>query len=149
MKASPIRVISRGVFVPEWGNGAREPNEKITIRHGYLTFAEQQELLHYDDMGVNFAYESRLVAKMIDKEGPNPISNLAVEDEKNKVRQIKTGEDLVNEPALDKLALEVWLHFRTISALDAEGKKKSPSESKSGSKAKTSTAKEDSPATDG
>lgn len=129
MRPNPIRVTKRGVYVPEWGNDSRAESERITIHYRYLTFAEQQELLHMDDLGKNFAYESRVLAKMVDK-----VENLSVDD--GKVRDIKTGEDIVNEPGLDKLALELWLHFRKVSALSDEDKKKSPSESSSGSKEK-------------
>ena len=132
MKPNPIRVTTRGVFVPEWGNDSREESDKIRIHFKFLTFAEQQDLLHYDDVGKTFGYESRLVAKMIEK-----IDNLAVEDESGKVREIKNGQMLVDEPALEKLALETWIHFRGVSALSDEDKKKSQSASNSGSKEKT------------
>ena len=109
--------------MPEWGNEEREEADKIRVHYRFLSFAEQQEELHADDLGRNFAYESRVLARMIGK-----VENLAVEDG-NEVREVKTGADIVAEPAMDKLALELWVTFRNMTAVD---KKKLPSECSSG-----------------
>lgn len=108
---NPIKVTKGGVVVPEWGNGDRPDDEKITVHYHFLTFAEQQALLDPKDLGKSFAYESRVLAAMIDK-----IDNLALDD--GKPRDIKTGADLVDAPGLDGLAMELWLTFRNMTAVD-------------------------------
>lgn len=123
--AEPIKVVRGGVFIPEWGNADRDEKEKIRIHYRFLSFAEQQELLNPAELGKSFAYESRIVARMIER-----VENVKVEDG-NGIRVIDTGEKLVDEPGLDQLALESWLYFRDKTAID---KKKSKSESSSGAK---------------
>ena len=140
MSAQPIRVSRGGTYVPEWGNEDREEAEKIRIHYRFLSFAEQQEELHTDDLGRNFAYESRVLARMIGK-----VENLAVEDDAG-VREIKIGADIVAEPALDKLALELWMRFRSMTAVD---KKKSPLGSSSGQAAKQASESDLKSETDG
>ena len=108
--AQPIKVTKGGVVVPEWGNDGRADDEKIKVHYHFLSFAEQQDLLDPADVGKSFAYESRVLAAMIDK-----IENLEIDD--GKVRAIKTGEDLVKSN-LDKLAMELWITFRNMSAVD-------------------------------
>ena len=44
------------------------------------------------------------------------IDNLSVDD--GKKRDIKDGEALVHEPGLDGLAMELWLTFRNMTAVD-------------------------------
>ncbi|MFW6214132.1 MAG: hypothetical protein ACOC8L_14655 [Spirochaetota bacterium] len=129
--AGAIKVSRGGVYVPEWGNADRGEDEKITVHYRFLGFAEQQELLRPDDVGKNFAYEARVVARMVQR-----IENLSIDDGGG-VRAIKDGEALVAEPGVDELALELWLHFRSLTAVD---KKKSISESASGTKAKRGKA---------
>jgi hypothetical protein len=107
----PIKVTRGGVVVPEWGNDGREDKEKIKVHYRFLTFAEQQELLDPRELGKSFAYESRVLAKMIEK-----IDNLEVDD--GKARKITDGESLVNAPGLDVLAMELWLTFRNMTAVD-------------------------------
>lgn len=127
--AEPIKVSKGGTFTPQWGNDGREDGEKIVVHYRFLSFAEQQELLNSDDIKAkNFAYESRIIARMTTQ-----IDNLTVVDDKGE-RQITTGDELVSEPGVDALAYELWLEFRNKSAVD---KKKSPSASSSGSKAGT------------
>jgi hypothetical protein len=109
--ADPIKVTKGGSIVPEWGNADRPKDEKITVEYRFLTFAEQQEMLDPADLGKSFKYESKLLARMI-----TSITNLSVDD--GKVRQIKTGDDLVAEPGLDGLAMELWLKLRKMSAID-------------------------------
>lgn len=122
----PIKVSKGGTYTPQWGNDGREDGEKIVVHYRFLSFAEQQELLNSDDIKAkNFAYESRIVARMV-----SGIDHLSVEDG-NGVRAITTGDELINEPGLDALAYELWMEFRSKSAVD---KKKSTSASSSGSK---------------
>lgn len=125
--AEAIKVSRGGVYVPEWGNADREEADKIKVYYRFLSFAEQQELLRPEDVGQNFSYESRVIGRMVTK-----VENLSIDD--GKERKIETGEDVINDPALDKLAMEVWLYFRNLSAVD---KKKSKSASGSGSKGST------------
>lgn len=108
----PVKVTRGGSFTPEWGNESREDSEKIRIQYRFLTFAEQQELLNPAELGKSFAYESRVLARMIEK-----VENLSVTDGK-KERKVSTGQELVDEPGLDGLAMECWLHFRTLTAVD-------------------------------
>jgi hypothetical protein len=107
----PIKVARGGTVVPEWGNGDRDDKEKIKVHYRFLTFAEQQELLDPRELGKSFAYESRVLAKMIEK-----IDNLEIDD--GKARKITDGEALVNAPGLDGLAMELWLTFRNMTAVD-------------------------------
>jgi len=125
--AEAIQVSRGGVYVPEWGNADREEAEKIRVHYRFLSFAEQQELLRPEDIGKSFAYESRVLARMIHK-----IENLEVDD--GKQRAITDGGSLVAEPGLDGLAMELWMEFRNRSAIH---KKKSESESSSGDKEST------------
>jgi len=125
--AEAIQVSRGGVYVPEWGNADREEAEKIRVHYRFLSFAEQQELLRPEDIGKSFAYESRVLARMVSK-----IENLEVDD--GKQRAITDGESLVAEPGLDGLAMELWIEFRNRSAIH---KKKSESESSSGDKEST------------
>jgi hypothetical protein len=121
--AEAIQVSRGGTIVPEWGNADRDESEKITVHYRFLSFAEQQELLRPDDVGKSFAYESRVLARMITR-----LDNLEVE-ENGKRRKVDDGEKLVSEPGLDSLAMELWLELRNRSAID---KKKSASGSSSG-----------------
>lgn len=109
--AEPIKVVKGGVVVPEWGNADRTDDDKIKIHYHFLSFAEQQELLDPSKLGKSLEYESKVLATMIDK-----VENLSVDD--GKVRQVKTGADLVSEPGLDKLALELWVTLRNKAAID-------------------------------
>jgi len=111
MSSEPIKVTRGGEYVPEWGNTDREEADKIKIHYRFLSFAEQQELLKPEDVGKNFAYESRVLGRMITK-----VENLEVEED-GKRRTIANGEELVAEPGLDGLALELWLKFRNESAI--------------------------------
>jgi len=113
--AEAIQVTRGGVYVPEWGNADREDAEKIRVHYRFLSFEDQQRLLAPEDLGKNFAYESRVLAAMVER-----VENLEVDD--GKKRKVDTGEKLVAEPGLDELALELWLEFRNKSAID---KKKS------------------------
>jgi hypothetical protein len=108
---TPIKVTKGGTVVPEWGNGDRADSEKIAVHYRFLTFAEQQALLDPKEIGKSFAYESRILAAMIEK-----IDNLEIDD--GKARAIVTGEELVNAPGLDGLAMELWLTFRNMTAVD-------------------------------
>lgn len=123
-KREPIRVTKGGIYTPKWGNEGYA--DKIAVHYRFLSFAEQQALLDPADIGKSFAYESRVLAAMIGK-----VENLSVADDDG-VREITSGRELVDEPGLDKLAMELWLYFRGISAMDAEKKSESGSESISG-----------------
>ena len=116
--AEPIRVTKRNSYVPEAFNEGRKDGDKIVVHYRYLTFAEQQELLRHEDIGINFAYEARILSRMIER-----IDNLQVADD-DVVRDITDGDSLVNEPGVDKLAMELWMHFRRTSALTDADKKK-------------------------
>ena len=109
--ADPIKITKGGVIVPEWGNGDREDGDKIKVHYRFLDFAEQQGLLDPKELGKSFAYESKVLAAMITK-----VDNLSVDD--GKKRDIKDGEALVHEPGLDGLAMELWLTFRNMTAVD-------------------------------
>ena len=108
----PIRVTKGGTIIPEWGNEEREDAEKIRINYRFLSFAEQQELLDPNELGRSFAYESRILSRMI--EG---IENLQIEQD-GKIADIKNGAALVATPGLDALAMEMWLRFRNMTAVD-------------------------------
>jgi hypothetical protein len=123
----PIRVTTSGTYEPEWGNEGRADADKIRVHYRFLTFAEQQELLSPAEIGKSFAYESRVLARMVTR-----VDNLIVDD--GKTRTIKDGQGIVDEPGLDGLAMELWLAFRNMTAVD---KKKLPSESDSGLKGNT------------
>lgn len=114
--AEPIRVVRGGVLVPEWGNEDRREEEKIRIHYRFLSFAEQHELIDVADVGKSFAYESRVIAKMIWR-----IDNLTVIGETDQERPIETGQQLVDEPALDRLAMECWREIRTKTAIEKKG----------------------------
>lgn len=109
--ADPIKVTKGGSIVPEWGNADRPDGDKIKVYYRFLTFAEQQELLDPADLGKSFKYEAKILAQMITK-----IENLSIDD--GKVRNITTGAELVEEPGLDGLAMEMWLSLRKLSAID-------------------------------
>ena len=111
-----IKVTRGGEYVPAWGNDGRTEKDKIRIQYRFLSFAEQQELLNPKDVGTSMAYESRVLARMIDA-----VENLSVDDGSGE-REITTGKELVDEPGLDGLALELWLEFRNMQAVN---KKKS------------------------
>ncbi len=111
--AEPIRVSKGGTYVPDWGNQDRVDGEKIVVHYRFLSFAEQQELLTRNDVrSGSYSYENKVVAASIHK-----IENLEVEDEDGR-RAITTGDELVKEPGLDRLALELWLELRDKSAID-------------------------------
>lgn len=124
----PIRVVRGGKYVPEWGNADRADADKIAVEYRFLSFAEQQELLDPTELGKSMAYESRIVERMVTK-----VKNLSI-DLDGDVKQISDGSGIVNAPGLDGLALELWLHFRKLTAVD---KKKSQSASSSGKKGST------------
>ena len=126
----PIRVVRGGKYVPEWGNTDRADADKIRVEYRFLSFAEQQELLDPTEVGKSMAYESRIVERMVTK-----VHNLTVDIEGD-VKPVEDGSGLVNTPGLDGLALELWLHFRKMTAVD---KKKSPSASSSGKKESTTS----------
>ncbi len=126
----PIRVVRGGRYTPEWGNADRADSDKIQVEYRFLSFSEQQELLDPSEIGKSMAYESRIVGRMVTK-----VKNLSVEID-GKVQEIKDGNDLVNTPGIDNLALELWLHFRKLTAVD---KKKSQSGSNSGKKESTTS----------
>lgn len=111
--ADPIKISKGGTYTPDWGNDGRSDDEKIVVHYRFLSFAEQQELMNADDVRAkNFAYESRIIGRMITE-----IENLSVEDDAG-VREIKSGDALMAEPALDGLALELWRELRSKSAVD-------------------------------
>lgn len=110
--AQPFRVVRGGVFVPDWGNGDRQDDEKIRIHWKFLSLTEQQSLLRAEDADSSFGYEAKVTASMISE-----IENLSIEDDEG-VTEIKTGTQLVNEATLEKLALETWLFMRKQSAVN-------------------------------
>lgn len=124
----PIRVVRGGVFIPEWENSDRADADKIRVEYRFLSFAEQQELLDLSELGRSMAYENKVLARMITK-----VHNLPIEID-GEAKEIKDGSDVVNTPGVNGLALECWLHFRKLTAVD---KKKSPSASSSGEKEST------------
>ena len=128
--ADAIRVTRGGVYTPEWMNADREEADKIRVHFRFLSFAEQQALTFYEDLGKNLAFDTRQLEAMITK-----VENFSVIDESDAVREITNGKQLVAEPAAEHLCLELWMHFRKITAVD---KKKLPSESDSGAKDSTS-----------
>jgi len=109
----PIKATRGGTLVPDWGNEGRADGEKITVHYHFLDFTEQQSLLDPRDLGKSFAYEARVLAAMIDK-----IDNLSVVIDEDKPMVVKTGADLVSTPGLDGLAMELWLTFRNMTAVD-------------------------------
>lgn len=111
--AEPIKVSRGGVYVPEWGNAGRDDSDKIKVHYRFLSFAEQQALIHYDDLGKTMAFDSRQLEAMVDK-----IDNLAVVDDKGNTKDITNGVDLVNEPGTEGLCLELWVFFRKQSTVD-------------------------------
>jgi len=118
--ATPIKTVRGGVIVPQWGNADRDEKDKIKVHFRFLSFAEQQALTFYDDLGKTLAYDSRQMEAMIDK-----VENLSIEDETGEVKDLVSGADIINEPAAEGLCLELWLEFRKRSAID---KKKLKSE---------------------
>ena len=107
-----IRVTRGGTHVPLWGNDGRSDKDKIAVHYRFLSFEEQQALLNPKDIGESFAYQSRVLARMIGK-----VENLSVVDEDGE-RKIETGDQLVSEPGLDELAYELWLELRSKQAVD-------------------------------
>lgn len=126
----PIRVVRGGRYVPDWGNADRADADKIAVEYRFLSFAEQQELLDPTEVGKSMAYESRIVERMVTK-----VKNLSI-DLDGDIKQVSDGSGIVNTPGLDGLALELWLQFRKLTAVD---KKKSPSASSSGKKESTTS----------
>lgn len=110
--SEPIRVSRGGSFVPEWGNADRDDADKITVHYRFLSFAEQQELLRPEDLGKSFAYESRILGRMVER-----VDNLSVEVDGTETA-VTDGATLVATPGLDELAMEVWLHLRNQQAVD-------------------------------
>lgn len=128
----PVKVSRGGVYIPEWENADRDDKDKIKVHYRFLSFAEQQALIHYDDLGKTMAYDSRQLEAMVTK-----VDNLTVVDDDGKTKAIKNGSDLINEPGTEWLCLELWLHLRKLSTVD---KKKLPSESSFGPKGSTTKA---------
>lgn len=110
--AEPVRVVRGGVFVPDWGNADRGDSEKITIHYRFLSFAEQQALIHYDDLGKTMAYDSRMIAAMVTK-----VDNLELSDGEATVK-IENGQDMVDDPGAEGLCLEFWMHTRKMTTID-------------------------------
>lgn len=111
--AEPIKVVRGGVYTPEWGNADRDEKDKIQVHYRFLSFAEQQALIHYDDLGKTMAYDSRQLAAMVVK-----VDNLSVEDDAGKVKEIKDGQALIDEPGAEGLCFELWMHLRQLSTVD-------------------------------
>ena len=127
--ADAIRVTRGGVYIPEWENADRDDSDKIRVHYRFLSFAEQQALVYYEDLGKTLAYDTRQLEAMVTK-----IDNLTVIGDDDKERNITTGKELVSEPGCERLCLELWMQFRQMSAID---KKKLPSGSDSGLKDST------------
>jgi hypothetical protein len=106
-----IKVTRGGVYIPDLFNQGRNEEEKIRIHWRFLSFFEQQELLESGDLEKPFAYEGKITAAMITK-----IENLLVDDG-NEEREITTGAELLGEPTLERLAMEVWLYLRDQAAV--------------------------------
>jgi len=107
-----IKVTRGGVYIPELFNQGRKEEGKIRIHWRFLSFLEQQELLESGDLEKPFAYEGKITAAMITK-----IENLSIDDGQEE-RGITTGEQLLTEPTLESLSMEVWLHLRKQTAVD-------------------------------
>lgn len=107
-----IKVTRGGIYTPDLFNGERSEEEKIRVHWKFLSFLEQQELLESGDLEKPFAYEGKITAAMITK-----IENLLVDDG-SEAREITTGAELLGEPTLERLAMEVWLHLRDQAAVD-------------------------------
>jgi hypothetical protein len=112
MGAEAIRVTRGGVYTPELHNEGRKDKEKIRVHWKFLSFVEQQSLLESSDLDTPFTYEGKITAHMITE-----IENLSVDDGDG-ARDITTGKELINEPTLEKLALEVWMHLRKQNSVD-------------------------------
>lgn len=112
MSAEAIKVTRGGVYTPELHNEGRKEKDKIRVHWKFLSFAEQQSLLETADLETPFAYEGKITGNMI-----TDIENLSVDDGDG-ARDITTGAELINEPTLEKLALEVWMHLRQQTAVD-------------------------------
>lgn len=110
--AEPIRVVRGGVFIPKWENADRDESEKIKIHYRFLSFAEQQALIHYDDLGKTMAYDSRMIAAMVTK-----VENLEIA-EVEEVKKISNGQEMIDDPGVEELCLEFWIHVRGLSAVD-------------------------------
>jgi hypothetical protein len=98
--------------VPSWGNEGVAEKDKIKVHYRFLSFEKQQELLNPADIGKSMAYESRVLAYMIEK-----IDNLSIDDGDGE-RVIATGQELIEEPGLDGLALELWIEFRNVQSVN-------------------------------
>jgi hypothetical protein len=111
--AEPFRLIRGGEYVPKWGNAARADADKIRVHFHFLTFEEQQRFVVIDGDAVRYD-EVGAVASMVDR-----IDNLSVVYDGEEEVKIATGADLLKGHAgLDSLALEVWAHVRSQSAVD-------------------------------
>ena len=109
-----VSVKRTDVYIPEWNGNRKLPeSEQVRVHYHFLSFEEQEQIVSVDNSGntkLNFAAG---VSAQVDK-----VENLTI-DVDGKDVQIKTGADLVNNAAVDRLALEVWRHLNAVDPMSA------------------------------
>jgi len=112
-----LSVTRKDVLVPKWnGNHKLPTNEQIRVHYHFLSFEEQERLVNADSEGKTVVNFSAGVSSQVDK-----IENLTVEVDGEEFA-ITTGAGLIAEPAVDKLALEVWRHLNSVDPTKAAKK---------------------------
>jgi hypothetical protein len=125
--ADPIVVARGGEFVPDTFNAERSEKDKIVIHYRFLTIEERNIIASRANREVRDieGQEDRLVEmltlirvrearKMITR-----VENLSVQDGDD-VREITTGEELLNEPGLELLGYEALDHLRKVQEVDTK-----------------------------
>ena len=109
-----ITIKRTDTYVPKWNGNRKLPEaEQVKVHYHFLSFEEQERLVSLDSSSkavLNFAAG---VASQVDR-----IDNLTV-DADGEEKDITSGGELVAEPAVADLALEVWRHLQSLDPMSA------------------------------
>jgi hypothetical protein len=109
-----LSVTRNDVYVPKWNGNSKLPDdEKVKVHYHFLSFEEQESIVSVDSKGETRLNFAKGVAAQVDK-----IENLVIESDGEETA-ITTGAELVAEPAVDQLALEVWRHLNSVNPTKA------------------------------
>jgi hypothetical protein len=109
-----VQIKRTDTYVPKWNGNRKLPeSEQVKVHYHFLSFEEQERLVKVDENNKTVLNFAGGVASQVDT-----IDNLTVEAD-GEEKAITTGGELVAEPAVADLAMEVWRHLQSLDPMSA------------------------------
>lgn len=110
-----IQVKRNDTYVPKWNGNRKLPeSEQIKVHYHFLSFEEQERLVSVNNDNKTVINYSGGLASQVDS-----IDNLTVETSDGEEKQIANGKELIAEPAVEKLATELFMYLKSLDPMNA------------------------------